>query len=106
MEKRFCCSAVCTASSPCRVGGLGGGAERCSEHLFLDAHDVGLLSLHGAAKFPSIPMRPLLVYPGIDVEADGGDASVCPVVVGLLATGPLSIWTTAGWPRFLLPKTN
>ena len=86
MAQRFCGRGVCDSPAARGVGGLDRGAEGCAQRVVFHA-DAG--SLCRLCPPPAVP-GPLLdggvdAGAGADVQADGGHAPVCAVLVGLLA---------------------
>ncbi len=71
---------------------MGGRAQGRSEHLILDADDVGICSLREATRTPQIFVCALILRFGPFIEADACDFALCDAFIGLLAFGSFSIW--------------
>ncbi len=93
VEKRVHGNAVCRPTATGGVGGLGGRAEGCIEHIVLDVGDVGLCAVCGEAGAQQVFVGLHISCFGSIIEADGGDAAVCSAFVGLLAAEAFSVCT-------------
>ena len=87
---------VCLASPARGIGGVGGGAQGCVEHIFLDADVVGVGEIRAGRKNIEHPtsniqqsmvllVGGILFRAGADGETDGRDAAIRAVAAGLLA---------------------
>ena len=77
--------AVCVASAPRRIRGLGGRKKRRALRLFLDAHAVALRPLCRAAFHHPLSFRARLLCPLPDGKTDGSDLAIRVAAAGLLA---------------------
>lgn len=73
------------ASAQCGVGGLGDGAQECSEHTVWNPHPVGLSGIREEALLAALCGSPGISGAGLDGQADAGDLTLCSASVGLLA---------------------
>ena len=77
--------AVCLASAPRRIRGLGGRKKRRALRLFLDVDVVALRPSCRATFRRPLSCRARGVCPLPDVQTDGRDPAVCAAAAGLLA---------------------
>ncbi len=82
---------VRVASGACGIGGVGGGAQGCAEHVFWPANPDCLCAICGEVQSPKSKVQslvwfsPVIVCVGLDEQGDAGDMAVCPAAAGLVA---------------------
>src|SRR5258705_9919639 len=103
MAQPFCSWPFRLASTPCPVGGLGGRAEGCVEHIVLSAVDLDVRKIcrvpslrsevtkgfHAPARRLLCPLSPP-VCPGAHEQTHGRDAALCSVAPRFLAAPALA----------------
>ena len=78
LAKRVGCGSVWPAPAACRIGGMGGGAERRTERILLHAHAANLFTVRGIQgpkskiQNPMVRYYPVIIRPWADEQADAG----------------------------------
>src|SRR5205823_8741430 len=76
MAKRVGGGVVCGASVARRIGGVGGGTERCAKRAVLDAYDGGVCGLRARAERGGVSVGGNGAGVGLDGQGHAGDAAV------------------------------
>ena len=90
VAQRFRRGSVCAAPAAGRIGGLGHRAKGPSQRIVLHARTRGLRLVRASSFLPRLPRSvhgcDRLLCARSDGQADAGNAAICALIAGLLAT--------------------